>query len=71
VAKEFSGMTGIKKNEIQTRAARIWLDGDGIVRVVNPPGVDETLDDAEANIPAISQVSGNRICEYARGVIQK
>lgn len=42
---------------IETKNARIWLGDDGIVRNVQKPGAEETLDTAKEGIAAIHKVS--------------
>jgi len=60
MVKEISSLNGINKNEIKTRTSRIWLDEEGIVRIVKLLGVEETLEDAERNIAAVIKVSGDK-----------
>jgi hypothetical protein len=43
--------------KITTRTATTWLDDDGILRSVNVPGCEQTLEDALANYEATRQVS--------------
>ncbi len=42
---------------IETKNVRIWLGDDGIVRIVQKPGTEETLDTAKENIAASMKVS--------------
>ena len=45
------------QKEIKTRSARIWLDENGIIRIVYLHGSEETLEDAKVNNQAIIHVS--------------
>ena len=51
-------MKGEVKAEIDTISSRIWLPGDGIVRVVIRAGFDEKLAHAQENVAAVRKVSG-------------
>ena len=59
MVKKIADMNENKKKEIQTRDTRIWFDKErGIVRAVYSQGSEETLEDAEANLAAMAEISG-------------
>ena len=58
MVKEFENKN-INK-EINTRNARIWLDQEGIIRVVHLPNFEKTLEDAEVNCQAVIKIAKNK-----------
>jgi hypothetical protein len=44
-----------------TRTATIWLDADGILRVIAFPGVDDTMEDAKQNVAACARFAGDKM----------
>ncbi|MDH5542460.1 MAG: hypothetical protein OEY64_05805 [Nitrospinota bacterium] len=51
----------IASEVIQTRIASIWLGNDGIIRCVNRPDSNETLEDAQAFSSAVKKLSPEKI----------
>lgn len=45
-------------DEVSVRVARLWLDDDGIVRIVHVPGIEVSLADAEATMDAYLELRG-------------
>jgi hypothetical protein len=41
---------------IVLRTVKIWLDGDGILRIAALPGAEETLEDAKRNVAASEKI---------------
>ena len=60
MVKENENLNDNLADQIITRTSRIWLDVEGIVRIVKLPGAEETLEDAERNYDAIIKVSGQK-----------
>jgi hypothetical protein len=50
----------MERDVIETRVSRIWLGEDGILRVINRPGAEFTLEDAVANHEATLKITGGR-----------
>jgi hypothetical protein len=61
MAEGISHMIKNMQEEIKTRVARIWLDEDGIIRVVYSPGTEVTLEDAEEIFAIIKRISDGKI----------
>ena len=57
---EDPGEGGTEEGVIVTRVSRIWLGGDGILRVVNHPGAEFTLEDAVEGHEATMKITGGR-----------
>ncbi|MBN4049760.1 hypothetical protein JYT36_00875 [Bacteroidales bacterium AH-315-N07] len=49
----------MSKEIIETRSSKLWLDDDGILRVLKKENCKESLDDAKQNITAIERLCGN------------
>jgi hypothetical protein len=43
-----------------TRTGKIWLDADGIMRIVTFPGVEDTMDDAKQNVAACAKLAAGK-----------
>lgn len=50
----------MEKNAVETRTARLWMGEDGILRVVNKPGVEMDLAAAEENVTTGARLSHGR-----------
>lgn len=47
----------MEQQTFTTRTATIWLDGRGIIRAEMLPGVEETIDDARANMAVMERLA--------------
>ena len=50
----------MQSNSHETRVSTIWLGDDGILRIVNKPGVVVSIDDVEENIVWVSGLLSGR-----------
>lgn len=56
-------MNELKQTEtevIETRTANLWLGRDGILRVINKPNVEVTVEDAFENVETANKLMGER-----------
>lgn len=51
----------MKSDVIETGTARLWLGEDGILRGVISAGVEEKLEDAQANVAAAMKLAGDKM----------
>ena len=53
------GITTMQTQEV-TRTATIWLDADGILRIITFPGVEDTIEDAKNNVATCARFTGDK-----------
>ena len=49
------------QTEEVTRTATIWLDADGILRIITFPGVEDTIEDAKNNVATCARFAGDKV----------
>ena len=49
---------GEVKTELETVSSRVWLEADGVVRIVIKNGFEEKLAHAQENVAAVGKVAG-------------
>ena len=53
------GIITMQTQEV-TRTATIWLDADGILRIITFPGVEDTIEDAKNNVATCARFTGDK-----------